>query len=180
MNLTIWLPNRLKKIAFILTRRGESRSELQKHIWMAVCRNLANLKNIGSDRKSVLRARRTRRPKMATFQNFQNSNRYDQNVGKVLISRNMALEIYKRHFRAKISLIAFFLIFWTQGGSAYGPLFGRPAFFFVDTGMSRSSFLTWTCKGRINPQPTAHRQEAEHPPRIEAMNPMIGFSRFSG
>ena len=79
-NLTIWLPNGLKKIAFILTRRGSSRSELQKIIRMAVCRNLENLENVGSNRKSVLRARRTRRPKIAKFQNFQNSNRYDQNA----------------------------------------------------------------------------------------------------
>ena len=107
MNLTIWLPNGLKKIAFILTRRGESRSELQKIIWMAVCRNLENLENIGSNRKSVLRGRRTRRQKMAKFQSFQNSNRHDQNVGKVLISRKVALTNYKHPCWANKSLLSF-------------------------------------------------------------------------
>ena len=140
-NLTIWLPNGLKKITFILTRRGESRPELKKIIWMVVCRNLENLENIGSNRKSVLRARRTRTPKIAKFHFFQNSNRYDQNVGKVPISRKMALKKSKCPFWAKISLIFFFFDFWTQGGPPIGPLFGRRASFFADTGMSKPSCI---------------------------------------
>ena len=66
---------------------------------------------------------------MTNFQNFQNSNRYDQNVGKVLISRKMALKKSKHPFWAKISLISFSLNFGTQGGPPIGPLFGRQAFF---------------------------------------------------
>ena len=66
---------------------------------------------------------------MAKFQNFQNSNRYDQNVGKVLISRKMVLKNSKHPFWAKISLTSFFLNFGTQGGPPIGPLFGRRAFF---------------------------------------------------
>ena len=106
-----------------------------KIIRMAVCRNLENLEHITSNRKSVLRARRTRRPKMAKRYNFQNWNRYDQNVGKVLISRNMTLTSCKRQFWAKTSFISFFLNSWTQwGGPPSGPLFGRQ-FFFSHTGM---------------------------------------------
>ena len=66
---------------------------------------------------------------MAKILIFQNSNRYDQNVGKVLISRKMGLKKSKRPFWAKISLISFFLIFWTQGGPPIGPLFGQQVFF---------------------------------------------------
>ena len=66
---------------------------------------------------------------MTKFQNFQNSNRYDQNVGKVLNSRKMAAKNPKSLFGAKISLTAFFLDFLDpRGGSAYWPLFGRQAF----------------------------------------------------
>ena len=73
---------------------------------------------------------------MAKFQNFQNSNRYDQNVGKVRISRKIGLENSKSLFWAKISLISFSLNFGTQGGPPIGPLFGQQAFFFAHTGMS--------------------------------------------
>ena len=66
---------------------------------------------------------------MAKIQKIQNSNRYDQNVGKVLISRKMVLKKSKCHVWAKISLIVFFVDFWTQGGPPVGPLFGRQAFF---------------------------------------------------
>ena len=66
---------------------------------------------------------------MANFQNFQNSNRYDQNVGKVLIRRKMALKKAKHPFGAKISLISFLLNFGTQRGPPSGPLFGRRPFF---------------------------------------------------
>ena len=125
----------------MLTRRGESRSALQKIIWMIVCRDLENLEDIGSDRKSVLRARRTRRPKMATI---QNSNRYDQNVDKALHSRKIGLKNYKRLFWAQISLISLFLIFWTQGGPPIGPLFGRRAFF------SQTLVLTLFTNGGCN------------------------------
>ena len=64
---------------------------------------------------------------MAKIPSFQNLNRYDQNVGKVLISRKMGLTNSKRQFLAKISLIPFFLNFGTREGSPYwspiGPLF---------------------------------------------------------
>ena len=111
------------------TSRGESRSELRKITRMAVCRNLENLENIGSDRRNVLRARRSRRPKIAKFQNVQNSNRYDQNVGKVLIGRKMGLKKRKRSFGAKISLISFFFNFWTQGGPPIGLYLAKRLFF---------------------------------------------------
>ena len=72
---------------------------------------------------------------MAIFQNVQNSNRYDQNCDKVLLSRKMALKKSQRPFWAKISSILFFLDFWTQGGPPIGPLFGRQAFFFAHIGI---------------------------------------------
>ena len=94
---------------------------------MAVCRDLENLENIGSDRKSVLRARRTRRPKMVQHQKkqkFRISIRSARNVGKVVISREMGLKNSKHPSRAKISLISFSLNFGTQEGSPYRPPIG--------------------------------------------------------
>ena len=82
---------------------------------------------------------------MAKFQSFQNSNRYDQNVGKVLISRKMALINSKHSFWAKISLILFSLNFGTHGGPPIGPLFGRQAFFFAHTGRAISTALCSAC-----------------------------------
>ena len=73
---------------------------------------------------------------MTNDQKIQNSNRYDQNVGKVLISRNMGLKKTKHPFWANIYWISRFLNFGTQGGPPIGPLFGRRAFFFADTGMA--------------------------------------------
>ena len=59
---------------------------------------------------------------MAKFQFFQNSNRYDQNVGKVLISRKMALKNYKHPFWTKISLIFIILAFLgSKGRPPIGP-----------------------------------------------------------
>ena len=73
---------------------------------------------------------------MTKFPIFKKSNRYHQDVGKVLISRKMGLKISKRPFGTKISLISFFLIFGDpRGGTPIGLLFGR-RFFFADTGIS--------------------------------------------
>ena len=61
------------------------------------------------------------------FKNIKNSIRYDRNVGKVVISREMALTNSESLSCAKISLISFSLKFGTQEGSPNrppsGPLF---------------------------------------------------------
>ena len=73
---------------------------------------------------------------MAKFENVQNSNRYDQNVGKVPISSKIVLKNSKRPFGAQISLISFFLTPRTQGGSAYWPPIWPTGLFFAHTGMN--------------------------------------------
>ena len=46
------IAKRLKKIIFILTWRGESRSELQNIIWTSVCRALEKIKTVGTNRNN--------------------------------------------------------------------------------------------------------------------------------
>ena len=66
-------------------------------------------------KKKVLRARRTRGPKMAKNPNFRNSIRHAQNVRLVLISIAQYPIIPKRPFLAKISRGYIFGEFWGPG-----------------------------------------------------------------
>ena len=58
------------------------------------------------------------------FNISKKTSRYDRNVGKVVISREMALEISKNHFLTKIHLIPCSLKFGTQEGSPNRPPIG--------------------------------------------------------
>ena len=60
--------------------------------WDAQANAQARLGDSGPEKK-VLRARRTRGPKMAKIQKIQKSNRHDQNVGKVEYSGKTRLKI---------------------------------------------------------------------------------------
>ena len=74
--------------------------------------------------KKVLRARRTRGPKMAKNPNFRNSIRHAQNVRLVLISIAQYPIIPKRPFSAKISRGYIFGEFLGPGPSLLSPLGG--------------------------------------------------------
>ena len=129
MNLTICLPNGLKKIAFILIRRGESRSELQQnHLngCLSKSRKPRNYQvrqkkcaespeNSEAENWQISKCSKFKplRPKCRQYPNFQEH----------------GSEKSKHPFWDNIYWISFFLNFRTQGGPPIGPLFGQRAFF---------------------------------------------------
>ena len=73
--------------------------------------------------KKVLRARRTRGPKMAKIQKIQKSNRHDQNVGKVKYSGKTRLKIQNHPILVQNHKDSIFLLILDSRGSLYGALF---------------------------------------------------------
>lgn len=133
MKLAIWLPNSLKKAGIVLTQWGNPRFDLQKIIWMSVCRDLEKLESISSDRKKMCWE-----PEELGGQTLPNvfvcvlqkSKRSSRNVGKILISKVEGLKISKRTIVGQNPVDFIFLEFSDpRGVPLIGPLFGRLCFF---------------------------------------------------